>query len=347
MKVLHVLYSQIFSGAENVVCQIIGMFNDDPNVEMAYCSPAGTNVPALAERGIDFRSLEKFSVSEIKRVINEYKPDIIHAHDMRASFAAARACGDIPLVSHIHNNAFDSRGISPKSIAYLFAAQKAKNIIWVSKSAFNGYAFSKYFKDKSRILYNVMDADALRERMEKDTNEYDFDIIFVGRMTYPKNIQRLLHILRRACDKNDSIKVAIVGDGEEEDEIKALCTSLNLDSNVNFLGFQSNPTKMLHDSKIMVMTSRWEGLPMVALEAIALSVPIISTPTDGLKDLVKPGVNGFLFDDDNLFADKLVEVLADEELRSKLKEGQRLRSLEVNNIENYKAKLCSIYGIGD
>lgn len=345
MKVLHILSSNIFSGAENVACQIIGMFKDDGDVEMAYCSPDGTVRKALEERDIRFIPLKEMNTSEIKQAIVAYQPDVIHAHDMRAGFLAARVCKNIPLVSHIHNNAFNSRGFSPKSIAYYFAAKKAKNIIWVSNSAFNGYAFHSSFKDKSVVLYNVMDENNLKNRMTLDPNSYDFDIIFIGRMSYPKNIQRLLHILRIACDKKSDIKIGIVGNGEEEAEIKALCTELKLDDNVQFLGFQPNPAKMLHDSKIMVMTSRWEGLPMVALEAIALGVPIVSTPTDGLKDLIRNGENGFLSDDDNEFADILVKVLSDESLRATLVEKQHARSKEVNNIDNYKATLCKIYGI--
>ena len=345
MKVLHILSSNIFSGAENVVCQIIGMFRDEPEVQMAYCSPEGTNRKALEERDIDFIPLNKLNISEIRRAIDAYQPDIIHAHDMRASFLAARACGSIPLISHIHNNAFNSRAISPKSIAYYFAAKKAKKIIWVSDSAFNGYAFHSSFEDKSIVLYNVMNESELMRRMAEDTNSYNYDIIFVGRMSYPKNIGRLLAILRIACDKKSDLNIAIVGNGEEEEEVRALASALNLDDNIDFLGFQANPSKMLHDSKIMVMTSRWEGTPMVALEAIALGVPIVSTPTDGLKVLIRNGENGFLSDDNEEFANLLIKVLEDDQLRQKLSQGQLARSKEVNNIDNYKAKLKEVYNI--
>ena len=345
MKILHILSSNIFSGAENVVCQIIGMFKGDADVEMAYCSPEGTNRKALEERDINFIPLNKLNISEIRRAIDAYQPDIIHAHDMRAGFLAARACGRIPLISHIHNNAFNSRGISPKSIAYYFAAKKAKKIIWVSDSAFAGYAFHSSFKDKSIVLYNVMNEADLMRKVAEDTNDYNYDIIFVGRMSYPKNIERLLAILRIACNIKPELNIAVVGNGEEEQEVRRLATSLKLDDNVKFLGFQSNPSKMLHDSKVMVMTSRWEGTPMVALEAIALGVPIVSTPTDGLKVLIRNGENGFLSDDNEEFAKLLIKVLEDDSLREKLSKGQLARSKEVNNIDNYKATLKKVYGI--
>ena len=89
MRILHILTSNRFSGAENVVCQIIGMMKDEPDVEMRYCSPDGQIREALAEREITFAPISELSVSEVKRAIKETKPDIIHAHDMRASFVAA------------------------------------------------------------------------------------------------------------------------------------------------------------------------------------------------------------------------------------------------------------------
>ena len=135
MKVLHLLQSHHFSGAENVVCQIIAMMRGS-DVEAAYSSQDGPIREALEERSIPFYPMTSLSVSEVKRVIKEVQPDVIHAHDMRASFVAALACGKIPLISHVHNNAYDSRGLSVKSIAYLVAATKAKHIFWVSINIF-------------------------------------------------------------------------------------------------------------------------------------------------------------------------------------------------------------------
>ena len=91
MKILHVLYSNRFSGAENVVCQIIGMMKKVPGVEMIYCSPDGQIREALSERGIAFEPIADLNKSELRRVIAKVKPDVVHAHDMRASFVAALA----------------------------------------------------------------------------------------------------------------------------------------------------------------------------------------------------------------------------------------------------------------
>lgn len=75
--------------------------------------------------------------------------------------------------------------------------------------------------------------------------------------------------------------------------LKELCHRLALENSVSFLGFQKKPLKMLQDAKCMLMTSRWEGLPMSALEAMALGVPLVCTPTDGLNALITEGETGF------------------------------------------------------
>ena len=344
MKVLHVLNTSSFSGAENVVCQIISMF-DDSNYEMAYCSFDGDIRNALSERNIKFLPVVRMNISEIKRIIGVYKPDIIHAHDMKTGFVVACACGKTPFISHIHNNAFDSRGLSLKSIAYFFAAAKAKSIIWVSQSSFDGYLFHSVFKKKSTILYNVIRQNELFDRMKQDPNDYDYDVVYVGRLTYEKDPFRLLEIIKKASLKKNDIKVAIVGSGEMETDTRKLCTELGLDNNVTFVGYRNNPLKILKDSGVLIMSSRWEGTPMVALEAIALGVPIISTPTDGMKDLVVDGVNGYLANDNDIFAEEIIRIITDSELRKKMSDNQLKRSSEVNDVEEYKCKLIELYNL--
>lgn len=343
MKVLHLLQSNQFSGAENVVCQIIGMFKDNESVEMAYCSQDGPIKDALSERNITFYPMSVLCVAEVKRVINEYKPDIIHAHDMRASFVAARSCGKIPLISHIHNNAFQSRGLSVKSIAYILAAKKAKHIFWVSESAYNGYFFKRFFKKKSSVLRNIIDIDSLRKKMNCDSNCYDYDVVYVGRLTYPKHPERMIEVLSKVCEKKSDVKIAIVGTGDLEDVTKQLVAEKGIENNVDFLGFRSNPLKIMHDAKVMIMTSRWEGTPMCALEAQSLGLPIVSTPTDGLCEIINDGKNGFLSNDNSVLADKIVEIITDFELRSLMKQDSILIMNEIMKKTTYISRLSDFY----
>ena len=342
-KVLHLLQSDRFSGAENVVCQIMGMFRNTPNMEMVYCSRDGQIREALAERNVPFVPIRTLTVTEVKRVLREQKPDIVHAHDMRASFVAALCCGKIPLISHVHNNSFASRGLSVKSIAYLLAARKAKHIFWVSKSACSGYAFGKWLKEKSSVLYNVIDIDALYQRIMEDSMEACYDVLYLGRLSAPKNPTRLMFVLEKVVQKLPDIKIGIVGTGELEEETKALCSALHLQNNVTFLGFQSNPLNILKDAKVMIMTSLWEGTPMCALEAMALGVPIVSTPTDGLCDLVSDGETGFLSDDDAVLAERILEIVKNEQLRTELSKASLKKIRKLMNREAYMSELVDKY----
>ncbi len=345
MKVLHLLASNRFSGAENVACQIISMFREEKNIEIIYCSPDGQIQEALQERNIAFIPLVKLTAKEVKRVIKQVQPDIIHAHDMRASFMASRACGKIKLISHIHNNNFDSRGLSLKSILYYFAAKKASHIFWVSQSSFEGYKFHKSFKEKSTVLYNIIDANALKEKMQSDKNTYAYDVVFLGRLTPQKNPHRLINVLEQVIRMRPETKAAIVGTGELEEEIKQLVKDKGLTENVIFLGFQNNPYKILHDAKVMLMTSRWEGTPMCALEAMALGIPIVSTPTDGLKDIIKDGENGYLSNSDDELTDRIMKLIDNNEVRT-IMSNHCLKSFEkYNDKKGYKDTLLNVYGL--
>lgn len=342
MKVLHLLASNRYSGAENVVCQIINMFAEDAGIEMVYCSPDGQIKDALAEKGIPFLPLEKLSVSQVKKAIKVFKPDVIHAHDVRASMIAALSCGKTKLISHNHGNNIDN-GLSIKSILYAWSAKRADHVFWVSKAAYEGYAFREKLAHKCSVLQNVIDIAALKTKCKEDANAYAYDIVYVGRLTTAKNPKRLMQICRLLADKMPDIKIAIAGTGEMETETKAEWNALKLQENVSFLGFVSNPYQLLASSKVMIMTSIFEGTPMVALEAMALGVPIVSTPVGGMCDLIEHGVNGYLCDDNATFAKLVTEICMDDTKHQQLSQNASKRAMEINDITQYRKQIKRAY----
>ena len=346
MKVMHVLNSRIYSGAEKVVCQIIRDFAQT-DIQMVYCSPESDIVRSmLQEQDVTYLSIPELTPKNLKQVIEAQKPDLIHAHDMRASFVSALCCGKIPLISHIHNNAYNARGISPKSIAYLLAGRKAEHIFWVSNSSFDGYAFHKLFAKKSSVLYNIIDTEAIYRKCAQDEHTYDFDLIYVGRLTYQKDPQRLMRLCARLKESKPDLKAAIVGTGELEDECRQLCRELGIQDNVQFLGFQSNPMKMVACSKALVLTSRWEGTPMCALEAMALGTPVVSTPSDGMKDLLTDGVSGFLSQDDQVLAQDLLEMMQQPERRAAVAAAAKEHFDKINDAKAYHQCIEACYRQG-
>jgi len=344
LKVLHLLRSDNFSGAENVACQIIDLFRDEP-VEMVYCSPDGNISQTLKANNITFWPMKRFSIREVQRVVREYKPDLIHAHDISAAVAAALTAGKARIVSHMHVNHHSMRNANLRTFLYLACAMRFEHIFWVSKSSLQNYRFKNFISGKSSILYNIVDQDRIFRSAAQDSNTYDHDIIYLGRLTFQKNPTRLLRVLRLAVQEKPDIKISIVGNGDLLDEAKNLSTELRLDNNVIFWGFKSNPLKMLQDAKVLILTSRYEGTPMCALEAMALGVPIVSTPTDGMVDLIENGVTGYLSDDDTDIAKKIVELISDNRKHLQFANNSRQRFNCLNDIKAYKNELKKVYMI--
>ena len=71
MKVMHLICTDVFSGAENVACQIINGFKDDSDYEMIYCSPKGSNVKNLEDRNIKHYAIKKFDYFSVKKAVEE------------------------------------------------------------------------------------------------------------------------------------------------------------------------------------------------------------------------------------------------------------------------------------
>ena len=342
MKVLHLLNTSSFSGAENMVCQIIKMF-DGSEIDMAYCSRDGSIRDVLDELNIKFFSIEKMTNAEINRVIDEFNPDVLHAHDMKAAFIASQNLRRIPIVCHIHNNDFDSRRISPKSIAFLIASIKIKHIFWVSEEAMDQYMFAKFVKRKSTVLYNILDIELLYKKMNTDKSEYSYDTVFVGRLSEEKNPLRLIQIIDMIRERKPDISMAIVGEGEFRTELEELIEEKNLCQNVSLKGFQNNPLKIVKDSSVMVMTSIREGLPMCALEAQIVGTPIVSTPVGAMDKIIDNGVNGFLCESDDEFVDKITNIVIDKEMRNRLSEQSISFANRFNNKEAFMLKLEKYY----
>ncbi len=214
---------------------------------------------------------------------------------------------------------------------------------WVSQSSFDGYAFHLAFSKKSSVLYNIIDIDDLYKKMGQDTNIYDYDVVYVGRLTYQKNPERLIDVLTKVIDEKPDTRVAIVGTGDLENTVKQIISQRGLENNIDMLGYKSNPLKIMHDAKVMIMTSRWEGTPMCALEAMGLGLPIVSTPTDGMNKLVSNGNNGYLSNVDEKLAQYINHILDDDTLYGKLSSGQFDKSKNINDVETYKTKILDIY----
>lgn len=101
-------------------------------------------------------------------------------------------------------------------------------------------------------------------------------LVHVGRFSYAKDHATLLEAFA-TIRKHRRVKLMLIGDGEDEASVRARCTALGLDEDVIFTGFTRNPYRYLARAAVSVLTSRFEGLPNVLIESLALGVPVVST----------------------------------------------------------------------
>ncbi|NCB48033.1 MAG: glycosyltransferase [Clostridia bacterium] len=334
MIILNVLSSNKYSGAENVVCQIASLIGDKHQIY--YCSPNGPIEESLKDKNITFVGMNKINILELNKVIKKVKPDIIHAHDIKASFLVSLTHKKIPYICHLHNNAQENRKFTVKSFLFKLACKNAKKVIFVSNSNFNDFYFKKQVEKKSVILKNVISANELESKVKQDLKHYKNDVIFLGRLSEPKNPLYLLEILKLAVEKNKVLNCSIIGDGELRQQCEEFIKINKLEKNIKLYGFLSNPYKILKDSKVMLMSSEYEGTPMCALESIALGVPIVSTATDGLVDLIKIGKTGYIYKSKEEAVKYIFKILKNP---SKYKKDCLTYSKKINNLNRYKKEI--------
>ena len=345
IKIMHLLQSDRFSGAENVVCQIIDLFNDDSDINMVYVSPDGPIADSLKDRNIPFFGLKKLDYSNVRKAIKIINPDIIHAHDVSAGVIATLvAPRKVKIISHMHVNNSNMSKINFKTIIYKMVAKRFEHIFWVSNSSYNSYIFRKSVEKKSSVLFNVMNKKTIIDRSESAELQESFDIIFIGRMQYQKNPDKLLNVFKILKDRYDAnFNAAVLGEGPLYEEICKKVEEFGLKKNVSMYGFVKNPMGLLKRAKVMILTSRFEGTPICALEAMALGVPIVSTPTDGMIDLIENGQNGYLYKENEEIAKSLNTLINDPILREKMSTITNEKFKVLMNLEEYKRKLKGVY----
>jgi glycosyltransferase involved in cell wall biosynthesis len=162
-------------------------------------------------------------------------------------------------------------------------------------------------------------------------------IIACGRLTEAKGFSYLIQAFNEVKKEFKDAILLILGQGEKEKELEVLVKELNIENSVKFLGFKENPYKYLHNSDLFVLSSLWEGLPGVLIEALACEVPVVSTNCkSGPKEILDNGRIGELvkIKDVNSLSNTMLKVLRDNNLQSKYKELglEKIKEFDKNKI---------------
>lgn len=146
-------------------------------------------------------------------------------------------------------------------------------------------------------------------------------VIAVGRYCYQKGLNRLIDAWDIVCRSVDDWKLHLVGDGEDRAALQTQIDRLGLSDKIILGRAETDMKSVYANSSILALSSRYEGLAMVLLEAQAAGLPIVSFECKcGPKDVITDGGDGYLVEDGNvgLLAEKLLELINNEELRRKM-----------------------------
>lgn len=341
-KVLHILNTGSYSGAENVVITIIQNTFDD--FDSVYLSLDGSIAEILEEKGIAFFPVAKLSVNSIRRAIEILKPDIIHAHDFTAGILSTLSTGKIPIISHLHNNSPWIQKLGIKSIAYALSCLRYNKILTVSESIMKEYIFGNLFIKKSQVIGNPIDIHSIYAKIENiDLSQIEeTDVLFLGRLSAPKNPLMFLDIVAELRKQVNPLSVSIIGDGEMRPQVESKIAALGLKNTVTLYGFKDNPYPFLAKCKVLCMPSVWEGFGLAAVEGLVFGKPVVSTPVGGLSVIVDESC-GNLCKSRNEFVDILVKYLTDQEFYNSKSKGAFKKAKLLNNINDYIYNIEVIY----
>ena len=318
------------------------MFNKEKEYDMVYCSPNGRIKKALRDRSISYVPIKSMTILEVKRIIIKEKPDIIHAHDFTASVIASVVAFDIPVISHLHHNAPWLQKYCLKSILYGLSCLRYKKIITVSECVFDEYIFGKIFLKKLKVIANPVNIEAIIDRSTAYEYNDSFDICFCGRLSQPKNPLMFLDIIKSIIKQHPNLKAVMIGDGELRKVVENRLDELDLKKNVKLLGFVDNPYPIIKNCKVMCMPSAWEGFGLVAVEALALGVPVVCSGVGGLSKIVDDSC-GDICTSVRQYCNVLIELVDNEDVRKNKSILAMERAKKLNNIRLYRRKIDSMY----
>jgi len=170
-------------------------------------------------------------------------------------------------------------------------------------------------------------------------------VVAVATFVAVKRLDRFLHALALARRDVGNLEGVLVGDGPEEGCLQRLAAELGLlPAALRFVG-RRDPSPVLQDANIMLLTSDHEGFPNVLLEGMAASLPIVTTPAGDSGTVVVDGVTGYVvpFDDVAGLAERLVRLTRSPELRRALGRAGRLRVEQEYGVERLPAMLLAAY----
>jgi glycosyltransferase involved in cell wall biosynthesis len=307
------------------------------------------------EEGGDYFRLIRCGVS-LYGLLKKGRYDLVHTNGYFADIIGlivAKLLG-VPIVTTCHGFISNTLKFRFYNFLDINALKFMNEIITVSEKLENELIAGGIVKDKINIVQNaVLLADdygwkkrqrrLIREQYGIQDNEFLFG--YVGRLSVEKGIEYLMKAGVMLLEKDIPLRILVIGDGPQADEIYEFVRENALEDTVIFAGFQKNVVDILPAFDVFVLPSLTEGTSMALLEAMACGLPIIATAVGGTPKVVDSHKNGLLVPpaSPQAIVDAAQQLYADTGFRKKIGDAA-LRTIESDfSITRWLEKINSIY----
>jgi len=325
ISILLILESTIGGSFKHVLLLARHLPKDKYKVSVALSHLRNSNsiehARQLEEEGIKVYNIPmKRSISMLSdltafgKIIRLFKSEsfhIVHTHSSKAGFLGRMASVffNFKVVHTPHCFAFQEKeGWARYAFLLLerFAAMFCERIIAVSTGEYN-LILDEHIASARKIslIINAIDENeivvsneipALKNRL--GILPQDKIILGVGRLAKQKDWVKFIEIAAKVLYREKHVCFLIVGSGEESEYLYRLICKLGLEQKIILTGYVTEIYTMYSVADIFVITSLWEGLPYVILEAMMMKLPVVATNIPGNQDLITDRENGFLFEPD-------------------------------------------------
>lgn len=299
MRILHVITSLQYGGAEKLVADIVPMLKNKGNdIDVVAFDNSEPNFSKLLdEKGIKVIFFGKGYYSlrflfRLGKMMKDY--DIVHTHNTSPQYFAAiaslwnRKC---KLVYTEHNTVNRMRNIAVFSFILKWIFKRYDKIICISDKAeenLRNYLLPTIPSSSAKILtiYNGVDVQKFHNAkpIERMHPEGKTVVAMVAGFRPQKDQDTLIRAFKHL--PSDKYELWLVGDGKRKTDMEKLVSDLNLSNSVKFLGIRTDIPELLHTADIIVMSSHYEGLSLSSVEGMSVGKPFIASDVDGLHEVV-------------------------------------------------------------
>ncbi|MCS7058376.1 MAG: glycosyltransferase [Meiothermus sp.] len=310
-RVLLLVTSLGHGGAETQVVELgRGLAQLGWAVRVVCMVPPGPKAQDLAQAGIPVDSLEMQpgrpslkGFTRMVRLVRKFQPQVLHAHMVHANLLArlVRPFVRVPVVLCTAHNIIE--GGRWRELAYRLTDSLCDLTTQVSEAGLERYLrvgaipprrglYIPNGVDPKRFAPDPAVRQPLRQRLGAQDGEFVW--LAVGRFVEAKDYPNLLRAFAGVVQAHPEARLWLVGQGPLLEPMKELVGSFGLEEKVRFLGARGDVPSLMNAADAYVMSSAWEGMPMVLLEAAAVGLPIVATDVGGNREVVEQGKNGLL-----------------------------------------------------